>query len=61
MTIFLAEKCEPADGEIDRDELIALQPRPLAEIPQLVTPGPEQIADAKTLIGLLLLLRHAEA
>lgn len=58
MTVFLAEHCVPAGGEIDPDELIAVQPYPLAEIPRLVTPGPEQIADASTLIGLLLLLRH---
>src|SRR5215213_10094636 len=29
---------------------------PLADIPRHLAPGPEQIADAKTLIGLLLLL-----
>ena len=33
MTIFLAESCVPAGGEIDPDELIAVDPHPLAEIP----------------------------
>jgi ADP-ribose pyrophosphatase len=57
MTIFLAEDCSPAGGEIDPDELIAVRPHPLTDIPRLVTPGPDQVADAKTLIGLLLFLR----
>ncbi len=61
MTIFLAESCVPAGGEIDPDELIAVDPHPLAEIPHLVTPGPDQVADAKTLVGLLLLLRRHES
>ena len=58
MTIFYAEDCEPVGGVIDPDELIHLAPVPLAEIGRLVAPGPEQLADAKTLIGLLLLLRQ---
>ena len=55
LTIFLAEDCEFADGEIDPDELISVSPIGLSEIPAMVVPGPEQIQDAKTLIGLLLL------
>jgi hypothetical protein len=31
---------------------------PLADVPRLLAPGPEQIEDAKTLIGLLILLRE---
>ena len=58
LTIFRADDCLPAGNDIDPDELILLTPTPLAEIPHLVAPGPEQIADAKTLIGLLLLLRQ---
>jgi ADP-ribose pyrophosphatase len=58
LTIFHAAGCEPAGGEIDPDELIRLAPVPLADVPRLVTPGPEQIEDAKTLIGLLILLRE---
>jgi ADP-ribose pyrophosphatase len=58
MTIFLAEGCQPAGGAIDPDELIRLQPTPQSEIPRLVAPGPEQVQEAKTLIGLLLLLRE---
>jgi ADP-ribose pyrophosphatase len=55
LTIFLAEDCEFAAGEIDPDELISVVPTALSAIPAMVTPGPEQIQDAKTLIGLLLL------
>ena len=55
MTIFHAADCEPAGGEIDPDEMIRLTPLPLADIPRLLAPGPEQIQDAKTLIGLLFL------
>jgi ADP-ribose pyrophosphatase len=57
LTIFRADDCASAGGEIDPDELIALAPTPLADVPHLVAPGPDQIQDAKTLIGLLLLLR----
>ena len=32
MTIFHAADCEPADGEIDPDELIRLTPLPLADV-----------------------------
>ena len=59
MTIFHAADCEPAGGEIDPDELIRLTPMPLADVPRLLAPGPEQVEDAKTLIGLLLLLRES--
>lgn len=55
LTIFLAEACTFADGSIDPDELIAVTPTPLSEVPSLVQPGPGQVQDAKTLIGLLLL------
>lgn len=57
MTIFHASGCEPAGGAIDSDELIRVVPLPLAEVPRLLAPGPDQIQDAKTLIGLLMLLR----
>ena len=56
MTIFHAADCEPAGGEIDPDELIRLTPVPLADASRLLAPGPEQLEDAKTLIGLLILL-----
>lgn len=55
LTIFLAEECTYAAGTIDPDELISVVPTPLSAIPALVTPGPQQVQDAKTLIGLLLL------
>jgi ADP-ribose pyrophosphatase len=59
MTIFHAADCEPAGGEIDPDELIRLTPMPLAEVSRLLAPGPDQLEDAKTLIGLLVLLRES--
>ena len=58
MTIFHAADCEPVGGEIDPDELIRLTPVPLADVRRLLAPGPDQIEDAKTLIGLLILLRE---
>jgi ADP-ribose pyrophosphatase len=58
MTIFHAADCEPAGGEINPDELIRLTPMPLVDVSRLLVPGPHQLADAKTLIGLLVLLRE---
>jgi ADP-ribose pyrophosphatase len=58
LTIFLATDCAPAGGERDPDELISVAALPMAAIPALVAPGPNQARDAKTLIGLLLLLRE---
>jgi ADP-ribose pyrophosphatase len=58
MTIFHAEECELTSGDIDPDELIRLVLWPLVEVPRLVTPGPDQVQEAKTLIGLLLLLHQ---
>jgi ADP-ribose pyrophosphatase len=55
--LFRADNCEPAGGAIDPDELIHLVPVPLAEISGLVGTGLRQIADAKTLLGLLFLLQ----
>ena len=56
MTIFHAADCEPAGGEINPDELIRLTPLPLVDVWRLLAPGPDQLEDAKTLIGLLVLL-----
>lgn len=56
MTIFRADDCEPAGGEIEPDELIRLTPMPLTDISRLLVPGSQQLQDAKTLIGLLLIL-----
>jgi ADP-ribose pyrophosphatase len=55
MTIFHADNCEAAGGEIDPDELIRVTPVPLTDVSRLIEPGPDQVQDAKTLIGLLLL------
>ena len=58
MTIFRADDCEPMGGKIDPDELIRLTSMPLADISRLLVPGPRQLQDAKTLIGLLLILHQ---
>jgi ADP-ribose pyrophosphatase len=58
-TLFRADDCEPAGREIDPDELIRLAPVALADVPRLLAPGPDQIEDAKTLLGLCFLLRDA--
>ena len=55
LTVFLAEDCTFAAGKIDPDELISVVPTAVSEISALVAPGPQQVQDAKTLIGLLLL------
>jgi len=57
LTIFRADGCRPTGGGPNPDELIALAPIPLADLPRLLAPGPAQIADGKTLVGLLMLLR----
>ena len=61
LTIFRADDCVPAGGAIDPDESIHLAVTPRIDVPALVAPGPHQLADAKTLIGLLLLLRQSPA
>ena len=59
MTIFHAADCQPAGGEIDPDELIRVTTVPLTDVSRLLDSGPDQVQDAKTLIGLLL-LRHSD-
>ena len=58
-TLFRADDCQPAGGQIDPDELIRLVLVPLADVPRLVAPGKDQIEDAKTLLGLLFLLHDS--
>src|SRR5690606_25580898 len=60
LTVFRAADCAPAGGAVDPDERFARRVTPLSEIPHLVAPGPGQIRDAKTLSGLLLLLRGTD-
>ena len=57
LTIFRADDCRPTGGGPDPDELIALHPVALASLPSLLDPNGPMIEDAKTLIGLLWLLR----
>ena len=57
LTIFRADDCRPVGGGPSPDELIAVVPVPLPDIPALLAPGPDQIQESKTLVGLLWLLR----
>ena len=59
MTIFHAGDCEPVEGEIDPDELIRVTTVPLTDVSGLLETGPDQVQDAKTLVGLLLLLHQS--
>lgn len=57
LTLFRADDCRRTGGGPSPDELIAVVAVPLVDVPRLLAPGPDQIREAKTLIGLLLLLR----
>lgn len=57
MEIYLATGCRAVAGVMDEDESILLERVPLGEIARLVEPGPDQVAEGKGLIGLMLLLR----
>ena len=59
MTIFHAGDCEPVEGEIDPDELIRVTTMPLMDVSGLLETGPDQVQDAKTLVGLLLVLHQS--
>ncbi len=61
LVVFLAEGCRPTGGGPNPDELIDLVPVPLAEVGALLAAGPDQIQEAKTLIGLLWFLRFHPA
>ena len=61
LTIFRADGCRPVGGGPAPDELIDVVPVPLADIPALLAPGSNQVAESKTLIGLLWLLGQGDA
>ena len=61
LTIFRADGCRSVGGGPTPDELIDVVPVPLTEIPALMAADPTQIAESKTLIGLLWLLRGTDA
>ena len=60
MTIFRADDCRPVRSGSEPDEVSDVVPVPLARLPALLRPGPNRIEDAKTLVGLLWLLREGE-
>jgi ADP-ribose pyrophosphatase len=59
ITLFRADGCAPVEHDREAEEPAQLVRIPIAEVPSLIAPGPNQIADGKTLIGLLWLLRDA--
>ena len=61
LIVFRADDCRPTGGGPDPDESIRVVPTPLARIPELLAPGPDQIQEAKTLVALLWLLRDLNA
>jgi ADP-ribose pyrophosphatase len=56
ITLFRATNCHPVDHDRDADEPAHLVRVPLTDVPSLLAPGSDQIADGKTLIGLLWLV-----
>jgi len=58
ITIFRADECTKVEGATGPEEALTLAPTPLAAVPLLVAPGADQVHDAKTLLGLLFLLRQ---
>jgi ADP-ribose pyrophosphatase len=59
ITIFHANDCAPVAHTPDIDEPTRLERIPLTDLPTLLTNSADQIADGKTLIGLLWLLRES--
>jgi ADP-ribose pyrophosphatase len=51
--VFRADGCVPVEHGRDADEPAEFVRIPVADIPSLIAPGPDQIEDGKTLIGLL--------
>jgi ADP-ribose pyrophosphatase len=56
MTLFLAEGCRPHPSPEATDEVIDVVTIPADEIRPLLLPGPSQLQDAKSLLGLFWLL-----
>ena len=57
MILFRADDCRPSGGRPSPDELIEVVSMPLADLPALLTAGPDRIREAKTLVALLWFLR----
>jgi ADP-ribose pyrophosphatase len=60
ITLFLAEDCHPLPNQLPPYEIIDVVTIPLDSIRQLLLPGPSQVEDGKTLIGLFWLLNGAD-
>jgi ADP-ribose pyrophosphatase len=58
MTLFLATGCTAADRKEDLDEGTEVVLVPRRDVPGLLQPGANQVRDAKSLIGLLWLMRR---
>lgn len=57
IALFRADDCRPVPHAPVPEESLVVVPTPRQEIPALLAPGTDQVHDAKTLIGLLWLLR----
>lgn len=60
ITLFLAEECRRLPAESPSAEVIDVITMPLPAIRTLLLPGPSQVEDGKTLIGLFWLLNGAD-
>jgi ADP-ribose pyrophosphatase len=58
VTVFFATDCTPVERDTDPDERTDVVLVPRDHIGRLIDPGQEQVRDAKTLIGLLWLVRR---
>lgn len=58
ITLVHAAGCFPVEQERDTDEVAEVLRVPLGDVPSLINDGPDQVADGKTLIGLLWLARR---
>ena len=60
IVLFRADDCRRVPHAPGPEETLVVAPTPRREIPALLAPGADRVQDAKTLIGLLWLLREAE-
>ncbi|MER3486262.1 MAG: NUDIX hydrolase, partial [Chloroflexota bacterium] len=56
ITLFLATSCQPVSSGLRGDETAEVVLVPRSELPHLLKPGPDQVHDGKTLIGLYWLI-----
>ena len=59
IVLFRADGCVPVRHERAAEEPTRVVPVAMTDVPRLLTPGPDQVTDGKTLVGLLWLLHEA--